>query len=711
MTGGLPHANVMRGTTAGAVFLLDTSSNAVYDDNSSQYELMTATEFESTLNAATQSEQKRNKLGREAQRKQGLTEPQSYLVTNITQFMPRMPQKAARTLEREQLAGYTEQTINQWSSGSERDYWLERGKLGRTNATSALTGRNNNKKARTASSDNQPTATTQLHGTRVTAKQAAGERRADPAAAVKVTNDHTAKLADPVELEISTRDPDFNISGISKVRGSQGNTAVPENSEISKSGDSQEYTAVPDTTSVNLGNRETAPTTKATTLAALTDTGRKRYLTQTISDATAKERAEFKQSFDEIQKRVLPESEINTPHPEQREMAKSMLQNTRRWKCLREMKETTVMETDEPLVIEDKDGENGAPPNRSYKVPKHLLPQLAEFIQDLLKKKFIEPVPQGKGGNAWYSPILILKKPNGKGYRFVVDLRAVNARTKAIHYYMPDQHELYDRIKHAKYLSMLDARSGYFQAPLAEESRFKCSFKCELGSFRFRVLPMGLTSSAAYFQRWIESKLDRHGVLYRKVSATATGDDVYLDSDGMKCRGFTCIYLDDLVVFSKDANEHQQHLTRLFNVLSDENIYLNTEKCELFCKHIRYLGAIVGSGKLYMCPRKVYSVINMPLPNEGQEQVRMFLGLTGYYRRFISDYAELAGPLMELLKDGVDVKKTWSTAHTDAVNKLKHIVCSYPILRQYDHKRPIVVVSDASDYAIGGALIQSPRRG
>ena len=84
----------------------------------------------------------------------------------------------------------------------------------------------------------------------------------------------------------------------------------------------------------------------------------------------------------------------------------------------------------------------------------------------------------------------------------------------------------------------------------------------------------------------------------------------------------------------------------------------------------------------------------------------MFLGLTGYYRRFISDYAELAGPLMELLKDGVDVKKTWSTAHTDAVNKLKHIVCSYPILRQYDHKRPIVVVSDASDYAIGGALIQ-----
>ena len=155
--------------------------------------------------------------------------------------------------------------------------------------------------------------------------------------------------------------------------------------------------------------------------------------------------------------------------------------------------------------------------------------------------------------------------------------------------------------------------------------------------------------SAAYFQRWIESKLDRHGVLYRKVSSTSTDKDVYIDSDGMKCRGFVCIYLDDLVVFSKDAQQHRRHVERLFDVLSTENIFLNTEKCELFCKHIRYLGAIVGSGKLYMCPQKVYSVINMPLPNEGQDQIRMFLGLTGYYRRFISDYAEMALPLMELL--------------------------------------------------------------
>jgi hypothetical protein len=134
------------------------------------------------------------------------------------------------------------------------------------------------------------------------------------------------------------------------------------------------------------------------------------------------------------------------------------------------------------------------------------------------------------------------------------------------------------------------------------------------------------------------------------------------------------------------------HVVRLLDVLSTENIFLNMENCERFCKHIRYLGAVVGSCKLY----------NMLLPNEGQDQLRM-LGLTGYYRRFISDYAELALPLMELL---IDVKKAWTSKHTDSVNTLKHTICSYPILRQYNHTKPIVVVSDASDYAIGGTLIR-----
>ena len=110
--------------------------------------------------------------------------------------------------------------------------------------------------------------------------------------------------------------------------------------------------------------------------------------------------------------------------------------------------------------------------------------------------------------------------------------------------------------------------------------------------------------------------------MYRTVSSTATEEDVYIDSDGMKCRGFVCIYLDDVVVFSQDAQKHHRHLERLFDVLSKENLYLNTKKCELFCKYIRYLGAIVGSGRLYMCPRKVLSGIWVDIQNHPQRESR-----------------------------------------------------------------------------------------
>ena len=779
MSGGLPHSKEMRGQdTDGAIFLLDTNNKGVYNDDVSQYEVMSQKEFKATLAAAQSDEQKRQRMTAGEQRKRRLTEPQSFYVENLEQYVANLPPKAERALHRERQAAQRELFYHRVEQPTDLTYWTDYDGTGQLNyihkgsrdgstgvgatatamsteAGSTRTGHPADPAADTVTTEGRrppvppkrkrdrrrlrteepavvwSTSNLQDTGSPVPQEDTDGtvprdDRReetcetgvlstVDRGVAANSQQDDNARSKSRLwqirgsrvnfnngseeitselaqDVEISPAKADVEITDTNTRSTATGSTTGYEShgyasqSLNSLSTDSKRsrtrrdaYTAIPGISkiwvpgctvyenpnslmseSAQIRSRLNAYTAvpehsskpvKPSTLNALTDKGRERYLTRTVSESAAKERDEFKQTFAKIQEQTLPESEINTPHPEQAALAKSMLQNQRRWKCLREMEEATVMASDDPLVIEDKDGEHGPPPNRSYKVPKHLLPQLSEFIQELLKKKFIEPVPHGKGGRAWYSPILILKKPNGKGYRFVVDLRAVNARTKAVHYYMPDQHELYDRIKHSKYLSMLDARSGYFQAPLAEESRFKCSFKCELGSYRFRVLPMGLVASAAYFQRWIESKLDRHGVLYRKVSSTSNDKDVYIDSDGMKCRGFVCIYLDDLVVFSRDATQHRKHLERLFDVLSTENIFLNTEKCELFCKHIRYLGAIVGSGKLFMCPRKVYSVINMPLPNEGQDQIRMFLGLTGYYRRFISDYAEVALPLMELLME------------------------------------------------------------
>ena len=111
---------------------------------------------------------------------------------------------------------------------------------------------------------------------------------------------------------------------------------------------------------------------------------------------------------------------------------------------------------------------------------------------------------------------------------------------------------------------------------------------------------MGLLSSAQFFQSFVETKLDRHGILYRKVHETSDLTDTYVDEDGVRCRGFCGAYVDDLIVFSRNADEHRRHLTTLFEVLSTENLYLNVAKCHLFCKYVRFLGCVCGQNKIFM---------------------------------------------------------------------------------------------------------------
>ena len=129
----------------------------------------------------------------------------------------------------------------------------------------------------------------------------------------------------------------------------------------------------------------------------------------------------------------VPYLQVPKSYPAQREWCSILLANSKRFQCLRPMPETVLMEGDEPLTIEDKPGLTSRPPHRQYKTPRHLLPELERFITEMLEKKWIEP-----SKSDYSSPVLIIPKPNGKGYRFVVDLRLVNDRTKRINYYMPD---------------------------------------------------------------------------------------------------------------------------------------------------------------------------------------------------------------------------------------------------------------------------------
>ena len=153
-----------------------------------------------------------------------------------------------------------------------------------------------------------------------------------------------------------------------------------------------------------------------------------------MASSTEEERASYrrlKEEFKSIQVSVLPEDEINRTDSAHQEWCTTLLANVKKYKCLGEMPETVLMEGDEALRIEDRPDITSRPPHRQYKTPRHLLPELEKFITEMLSKKWIEP-----SKSEYSSPVLIIPKPNGKGYRFVVDLRAINDRTKRINYYM-----------------------------------------------------------------------------------------------------------------------------------------------------------------------------------------------------------------------------------------------------------------------------------
>ena len=133
---------------------------------------------------------------------------------------------------------------------------------------------------------------------------------------------------------------------------------------------------------------------------------------------------------------------------------------------------------------------------------------------------------------------------------------------------------------------------------------------------------MGLLSSAQFFQSFVETKLDRHGILYRKVHETSDLSDTYIDEDGVRCRGFCGAYVDDLIVFSRSAEDHRRHLTTLFEVLSLEHLYLNVEKSHCFCKYVRFLGCVCGQNHIFMDGDKISAIIDMKVRYVNTRQLR-----------------------------------------------------------------------------------------
>lgn len=320
------------------------------------------------------------------------------------------------------------------------------------------------------------------------------------------------------------------------------------------------------------------------------------------------------------------------------------------------------------------------PPKRpAYKLPVYQYEECKKQIAELLAKGFIRP-----SSSPYASPMLFVRKKDGT-HRLCVDYRALNRITVKNKYPLPRIDELHDRLVGAKIFSKLDLQSGYHQIPVKEQDILKTAFRSRYGLYEFTVMPFGLTNAPATFQNLMNN------IFFK-----------YLDK-------FVVVYLDDILIYSKNVEEHAQHLAEVFQKLSDNQLYIKISKCEFGKSQMSFLGHMISSSGLAPEQDKIKAVNDWPIPLMNISDVRGFLGLTGYYRRFIKDYAKIALPLTEVLKK--DAPLIWTVSMSESAQKLKRALTEAPVLRLPDLTLSFTLTTDASKHAVGAVLSQDDGNG
>lgn len=260
-----------------------------------------------------------------------------------------------------------------------------------------------------------------------------------------------------------------------------------------------------------------------------------------------------------------------------------------------------------------------------------------------------------------------------------VDYRALNKVTIKNKYLIPLIADLFDRLGQAKYYTKMDLQKRYYQVRIAEGNEPKTTCITRYGSFEWLVMPFGLTNAPATFC-----------TLMNKIFHP------YLDK-------FVVVYLDDIVIYSHTLEKHAQHLKTLFRVLRENELYVKKEKCSFAQETVQFLEHTIEHGRLKMDESKVRAILDWEPPTKVTE-LRSFLGLVNYYRRFIKGYSARAAPLTDLLK--MNRPWGWSDACAKAFDELKVVVSQEPVLALPNFGKEFEVHTDASDFAIGGVLMQ-----
>lgn len=314
----------------------------------------------------------------------------------------------------------------------------------------------------------------------------------------------------------------------------------------------------------------------------------------------------------------------------------------------------------------------------TYRMSTAELDELKLQLTDLTSRGWIRP-----SKSAFASPVIFVKKKDGS-MRLCVDYRRLNALTVKDKYPLPRIDSILDRLGGASVFSKLDLKSGYNQIPIANADVPKTAFSTQYGLFEFTVMPFGLCNAPATFMRMMNEVLAP-----------------FIDK-------FVQVFLDDILVYSRSWREHRRHLRLILQALREHSLKASLKKCAFFQREVAFLGHVVSSGGVATDSDKVSAVKNWPAPSNVKE-VRSFLGLAGYYQRFIRNFAQLAAPISSLLKQ--EVTFSWTGDQQRAFEALKEALTTAPVLHIPDPHQDFVLETDASGFAIGAVLSQTDKQG
>lgn len=332
---------------------------------------------------------------------------------------------------------------------------------------------------------------------------------------------------------------------------------------------------------------------------------------------------------------------------------------------------------------------------RYRRIPPSMYAEVREHLQSMHKANVIR-----ESFSPYASPVVLVRKKDGS-LRFCIDFRKLNGKTVRDSYALPRIDETLQMMQGAKWFSSLDLKSGYWQLEMAEKDKHKTAFVLPppLGLWECNRMPFGLCNAPSTFQRAME-----------------------------KCLGelnHTCcvVYLDDIIVFGKTVEEHVSRLEAVIQRLAEHGFKLKASKCKLLQTRVKYLGHILSAEGIETDPDKIESIQNWPTP-QNAKQLRSFLGLASYYRKFIPNLSKIASPLHELL-GGPKRRKgkakfspppivppwVWSKRHSDAFQQIKDCLTSPPVLQYADFSKPFILHTDASTQGLGAALYQLDNNG